>query len=131
MFTLGVCDKSALPIKHPLCPLCICFEIVPDNPFGVVILLYPLSSANIPIFICLTYYPCPFFTKFVWQIFVSFVNVCSGLKRMTTTPKLRSFALSFLHTLYFHRSVGLGLENFTNFLYEAPVGEGDIKLYIS
>ena len=44
MFTLGVCDKSALPIKHPLFPLCICFEIVPDNPFRVVILLYPHSD---------------------------------------------------------------------------------------
>ena len=32
----------------------LCFEIVPDNPFGVVILFYPLSSAKLPKFICLT-----------------------------------------------------------------------------
>ena len=46
---------------HPLhqfstgSPLCVCFEIVPDNPFGVLILYYPLSSAKRPIFICLTF----------------------------------------------------------------------------
>ena len=51
---LGVSDTSASSVKHPLLPLCICFKIVTDNPFGVVILLYPLSSVKLLIFICLT-----------------------------------------------------------------------------
>ena len=46
VFTLGVCDTPASTVKHPLFPLCVHFEIVLDNPFGVVILFYPLPSAN-------------------------------------------------------------------------------------
>ena len=36
---------SASSVQHPLFPLYVYFKIVPDNPFGVVILFYPLSSA--------------------------------------------------------------------------------------
>ena len=54
MFTLGVRDTSASSVQHPIFQLCVCFEIVPDKPFGVVILFYPLSSVKLPIFICLT-----------------------------------------------------------------------------
>ena len=39
----------------PALPLCVFFEIVLDNPFGVLILYYPLSSAKLRIFICLTF----------------------------------------------------------------------------
>ena len=53
MFTLGVRDTSDSSVQHPLFPICVCFEIVPYNPFGVVILFYPLSSAKLPRFICL------------------------------------------------------------------------------
>ena len=54
--TLGehVRDTSVTFVQHPLFPLCVCFEIVSDNLFGVVILFYPLLSAKLPILICLT-----------------------------------------------------------------------------
>ena len=52
VFTLYVRDTYPSSVKHPLFPLCVCFEIFPDNPFGVVILFNPLSSAKLPIFIC-------------------------------------------------------------------------------
>ena len=54
VFTLAVRNSSASSVKHPLFPQCICNEFVPDNPFGVVILFYPLSAAKLPIFIYLT-----------------------------------------------------------------------------
>ena len=68
VFTLGVRDTSASSVQHPLCLLCcVCFEIVPYNSFGVVILFYLLLSSKLPIFIRMfyipaTYYPCPFFS---------------------------------------------------------------------
>ena len=62
MFTLGVRDTSTSFVQHPPFPLYVCFEIVPDNPFRVVILFYPLSSAKLPIYISVTYYPCLFFS---------------------------------------------------------------------
>ena len=34
MFTLGVRDTPASSVKHLLFPLCVCFDIVPDNLFG-------------------------------------------------------------------------------------------------
>ena len=116
MFTLGVRDASASSVQHPLFPLCVCIEIVRDNPFGVLILYYPLSSAKLRIFICLIlllhttlvlsfpfcFYKCSTVLSIFW----------SGWKRMTQTPKLRSFAVSFLHALCGHRSVGPGLNIF-------------------
>ena len=50
--TLSVCDASASSVKHPLFPLFVCFETIPDNPFRVVILFFPLSSAMFPLIIC-------------------------------------------------------------------------------
>ena len=55
VLTLGVTETSALSVQHQLFPLCVCFEIVPDNPFVVVILFCPLSSAKRLIFVCLTF----------------------------------------------------------------------------
>ena len=52
---VSVCDASASSVQHRLFPLCVFFEIVLDNPFGVLILYYPLSSAKLPIFIFLTF----------------------------------------------------------------------------
>ena len=42
------------------------------------------SSFNIPS----SYYPCPFFSILFSQIFKSFVDFCSGWKRMAPTPKI-------------------------------------------
>ena len=50
MFTLGVRGHSLHPFS-PFFPLCVCFEIVPDNPFRVLILYYPLSSAKLRTFL--------------------------------------------------------------------------------
>ena len=92
MFTLCVRDTPASSVKHPLFPLCVSFEIVPDNLFGVVILFYPLSSTTLPIFICLTSMLhttlVRSFSISFSQIFDSFVEFLSGCKRMIPTPKL-------------------------------------------
>ena len=44
VFTSDVRDTSASSFKHLIFPLGVCYEIVPDNSFGVVILFNPISS---------------------------------------------------------------------------------------
>ena len=111
MFTLGIRDTLVSSIKHSLFPLCICFEIIPDNLLGVVILFYPLSSAKLLIYICLKsllhttlVHSFPFsFHKFFRQ----FCRFLERIKRADANPETLVF---FLHPLCVHRSVGPGLE---------------------
>ena len=97
MFTLSVPHTSASSVQYPLFLLCVCFEIVPSNPFRVVILFYALLSAKLLIDIHLFSI---YATHFFW----------SGWKRIMPTPKFWSSVVSFLHMLCVHRSMGQGLK---------------------
>ena len=51
---LGVCETYASIVQHPISLLCVCFEIIPENPFRVSILFYQVLSVKLLILICLT-----------------------------------------------------------------------------
>ena len=93
--------------------LCVWFGIVPDNPFGVVILFFLLSAAKLPIYI---YLPSLLHTTLVRSFpfcFRKFSTVLSIFwsewKRLTSIFKLWSSAVSLLHMLCDHRSEWSGL----------------------
>ena len=79
-----------LSVLHPLFPLRTCFEIFPDDPFGIVILFYPLSSAKLPIFIYLISLlhttPCPFFS-ILFRKFRQFFRFLELMKTDGTNSK--------------------------------------------
>ena len=112
MFTLGVRDTSASSVKHPLFPLCVCFEIVLDNPFGVVVLFYPLSVVELPIFICLTSLLHTTFVRSFPFCVRKFSTICRFLERMKTddaNPETVAVRCVLFAYALFHRSVGPGL----------------------
>ena len=49
---ISILSLNLANVQHPLFLLCVCFEIIPNNDFEVIILFYPLSFDKLPIFIC-------------------------------------------------------------------------------
>ena len=93
-------QASASFIKHPLFPLCVCFEIVLDNLFGVVILFYPLSSTKLSIFICKTsLLHTTLLRSFFHFVFANFRQFCQFLEQMKTDDANPETLVSFLNML--------------------------------
>ena len=80
-----------LSVLHPLFPLRTCFEIFPDDPFGIVIFLsaFIRQASDIHLFdIPAIYYPYPFFSI----LFLQFGQFCWFLEQMKTGwRQLRTF----------------------------------------
>ena len=115
VFTLGIRDASTSSVHHLLFLLCVCLEIVPDNPFGVVILFYLLSFAKLPIFIDLTYLlqnTLVFSFPFCFRKYSTVLLMFAADENAWRQPQKFGCPLCpFLHTLCVHRSVGPGLKS--------------------
>ena len=112
MFTLGVRDTPASSVEHPLFPLCVCSEIVTNNPSELsssYIRFHPPSFQYSYVKHPCNILPLSILFRFV---FANFRQFCRFLERIKTNDNPETLVVRFVLFAYalVHRSVGPGLK---------------------
>ena len=95
-------DSSASSVKHPMFPLCVCFEIAPDNP---LLSAFNREASDNPFYILSLFV----LFSFCFLDFRQFCRFLEWMKSEAAKPeKVLSSTVSFLYTSFVHRSVRPG-----------------------